>query len=98
MQNDTRIRVLVLVAMFSNPIKKRHQRCTASTKDPEGYICGRPEEHEKECAKVESRGLLQYSHHKTSVNGLSSATTNSCASSDERPYPPTYAAYADETA
>lgn len=98
MQNDTRIRVVVLVARFSNLVKKRHRRYTASTKDLEGYICGRPEEHQKECAKVESRGLFQYSYHKTSIDGLFSATTNSCASSDERPYPPTYAAYADETA
>jgi hypothetical protein len=89
---------MILVARFSNLVKKRHRRYTASTKDLEGYICGRPEEHQKECAKVESRGLFQYPYHKTSIDGLFSATTNSCASSDERLYLPTYAAYADETA
>lgn len=38
MQNDTRICVVVLVAMFSNLVKKRHQRYPASTKDLEAIF------------------------------------------------------------
>lgn len=79
---------MILVAVFSNLVKKRHWRYSASTKDLEGYICGRPEEYEKGCVKVESRGLFQYSYHKTSVDGLSQLhqTAVQAATSDPSTY------------
>jgi ABC-type transport system involved in cytochrome bd biosynthesis fused ATPase/permease subunit len=51
--------IVVLVAAFSDLLKKRYQRYLVSAKDLGGYVDEKLEEHEKERAKVESRSLFQ---------------------------------------
>jgi hypothetical protein len=76
--------IVALVAVFSYLLKKRYERYPACAKDLEDYVDERPEEHEKERTKVESRCPFQPPSYKAIIDGLLSATLKGCESSGQQ--------------